>query len=626
MFIKLNNLKLFQKLGIAILIVLVPMVLTFTVLFVERVSMILDAKKELIGAEYGLRIIRAVITPNPVTLKALKEFEASHPKLARIPIRVIDLEGRNLYSRITSASASLESVNRTSGLMLESDAKIYTISQIYLTDFPQLMQIAGFLNQYFEGQSDAQSGIAASQIFIATNRINSLNKLSALLSLNDSDQEVNRVSNSYKKLHQTIETIMSKKDMDSSNSQIYMNELIRGSSEFSEKMSGYLINQIQRKIADEYAYLALYLVFLLSSVLLGFFVMYYIQKSVIKPVKEVTTTMSDLSVGQETKKIEPSLRKDEIGALITAMSRLQQMLVERRNLLDAREIQAEKEKRIDRINQLNDEFRSDSHLLVQIFVSASEQLTSTSGSLSQMADGTHELTHVAASATDQIAVSVDSIVAATKELESALEVIGSQVDAAEIESLDAVTATSSSIILINELSIAADRIGAIVGLINSIASQTNLLALNATIEAARAGESGRGFAIVAGEVKSLAAQTARATDEIATQVASMQEATKNVVATINNITDKIQKMAKDTHEIKQTVSQEKGLTRNISDSVQQVVKDSRTVAKTVSSVKESAVHTSGAASELQSSADDMQIRASNLRDKIDTYLTNICAA
>ena len=88
---------------------------------------------------------------------------------------------------------------------------------------------------------------------------------------------------------------------------------------------------------------------------------------------------------------------------------------------------------------------------------------------------------------------------------------------------------------IAELTRAAGRIGDVVKLITAIAEQTNLLALNATIEAARAGEAGRGFAVVAQEVKALASQTAKATEEIGVQIAGMQAATQDSVATIKEI-------------------------------------------------------------------------------------------
>ena len=92
------------------------------------------------------------------------------------------------------------------------------------------------------------------------------------------------------------------------------------------------------------------------------------------------------------------------------------------------------------------------------------------------------------------------------------------------------------------LSEAGQKIGAVVDLINDIAEQTNLLALNATIEAARAGDAGKGFTVVASEVKNLASQTARATQDISAQIAAMQAETEETVTSIKGISEVINRV------------------------------------------------------------------------------------
>ena len=113
---------------------------------------------------------------------------------------------------------------------------------------------------------------------------------------------------------------------------------------------------------------------------------------------------------------------------------------------------------------------------------------------------------------------------------------------------------------IAELSEAGARIGDVVKLITSIAEQTNLLALNATIEAARAGDAGRGFAVVAQEVKSLAGQTAKATEEISSQIANMQLATEESVGAIKAIGQTIERISDIATSISAAVEQQRGAT------------------------------------------------------------------
>ena len=134
---------------------------------------------------------------------------------------------------------------------------------------------------------------------------------------------------------------------------------------------------------------------------------------------------------------------------------------------------------------------------------------------------------------------------------------------------------------VEELASAAGRIGDVVRLIGDIAAQTNLLALNATIEAARAGDAGRGFAVVAGEVKNLAAQTARATEEIGGQIAAMQAATQGSIVAIRAISGRIEDISTLAAQVACAVEEQGAATAEIASSVQRVAVGTGTVADAI---------------------------------------------
>ena len=153
-------------------------------------------------------------------------------------------------------------------------------------------------------------------------------------------------------------------------------------------------------------------------------------------------------------------------------------------------------------------------------------------------------------------------------------------------------------VTVRSLSDSSNRIGEVVMLINDIASQTNLLALNATIEAARAGEAGKGFAVVANEVKSLANQTARATDEIAQQVAAVQSATQEAVQAIAAITGRIENLHRLATDIAQAVDQQATATADIARSTVETSEGAKGIASRIEEVAAAAGGSTGLANQL----------------------------
>ena len=188
---------------------------------------------------------------------------------------------------------------------------------------------------------------------------------------------------------------------------------------------------------------------------------------------------------------------------------------------------------------------------------------------------------------ERAAANAQNVAAATEELSSSISEISRRVASAAQFSTKAFEEASQTDTTVQALGAAADRIGAVVDLINHIAAQTNLLALNATIEAARAGESGKGFSVVANEVKSLARQTANATEDISAQISSVQKAAKNALTAINNIKNTTQSVCEISTNIATSVDQQDAATKEIASQVSHVVSEIARVSQNISAATRS---------------------------------------
>ena len=190
------------------------------------------------------------------------------------------------------------------------------------------------------------------------------------------------------------------------------------------------------------------------------------------------------------------------------------------------------------------------------------------GSIAGSLTSANEQVTGAASASEETSANVQAVASGAEELSASIGEISRRVAEATKISGQAVEQSKRTNDIVAGLSTSASRIGDVINLINTIAAQTNLLALNATIEAARAGEAGRGFAVVASEVKSLATQTGKATEEIAGQIASVQNATKEAVGAIGDISSTINTINEISATIAAAVEEQNAVTKEISSNMQ----------------------------------------------------------
>ncbi|HET6839922.1 MAG TPA: globin-coupled sensor protein [Bradyrhizobium sp.] len=311
--------------------------------------------------------------------------------------------------------------------------------------------------------------------------------------------------------------------------------------------------------------------------------------------------------------------RDKKDATLSAIAKVNMLDTE--NLISAY-FGAYRQARKDAITEASDRFRG----IITSLSSASNQLEGTARSLSENAGNTTRLATVVANASEDASTNVQSVASATEELASSVRAISTQVQESNRIAASAVQQADETDSRINALSLAANRIGDVIKLITSVAEQTNLLALNATIEAARAGEAGRGFAVVAQEVKALAAQTAKATDEIGIQIAGMQTATQEAVGSIKMISSTIGKISEISNAISAAIEEQGAATQEISGNIQRTAAGTSQVAGTIAEVSHGANQTGAASSQLLSSAKQLSDTTATLQTEIDDFLKTIADA
>lgn len=224
---------------------------------------------------------------------------------------------------------------------------------------------------------------------------------------------------------------------------------------------------------------------------------------------------------------------------------------------------------------------------------------------------------VAASA-EQVTANVQSVAAAAEEFAGSVSAIAHQAAQSTQIAQSAAEEAARTNAVMESLAEAANRIGDIVQIITSIAAQTNLLALNATIEAARAGEAGKGFQIVASEVKALAAHTAKATEEITTQVDAIQATTQVAASSILAIGKTIREIHQLADSISRAVEEQGNTTQEIARSVNEAAAGTGDVSISILGVSQSAGQTGLAADKVLNAASGLSRQAERLKAQIET--------
>ncbi|MDA7946104.1 MAG: methyl-accepting chemotaxis protein [Hyphomicrobiaceae bacterium] len=371
----------------------------------------------------------------------------------------------------------------------------------------------------------------------------------------------------------------------------------------------------------------LYLISAICVLLAATALAFVIGRSITTPIAKLTHAMKALAGGDTDLDVPALGQKDEIGDMAGAVQVFKENAVERTKLMS--ESESEQLKRAERqrkVDELISGFRGTVQKVLDDINNSTGNLDTTAKSLSANAQQTTSQVSSVAAVSEQASQNVQAVSAAAEELSSSISEIAQQITQTTDVVARASTATSETDQKISSLAEAAQKIGEVIVLIQEIAEQTNLLALNATIEAARAGEAGKGFAVVASEVKELSTQTAKATEAISEQISAIQKETDSSVVAIRAIADTMVEVSSSTETIAAAVEEQGSSTAEISNNIQQAAAGSNEVSQNIVSVSKTADEGQKSADQVLSVSKNVSKNSDMLRKVVDDFLSEVSAA
>jgi methyl-accepting chemotaxis protein len=346
-----------------------------------------------------------------------------------------------------------------------------------------------------------------------------------------------------------------------------------------------------------------------------------VMRSVSGPLGRVAQATRRMADGNLDEPVADAERGDEAGEIARAL------MVFRDNMRRNRELEAaalaEQKRRAERAEALERrtaEFDSTVQSLLNEVGEVVQSVAATADRLHHNVDEVGRETASVAAAAAQSTAGVQEVASATEHLRVSSDGIAERIretSAIVGETVRVMEGAGATMALLDD---GAKRIGEVVGLINDIAAQTNLLALNATIEAARAGDAGKGFAVVANEVKNLANQTARATEDIGRQVASMQETVHQAVDANQRVAASIGRIDSVAGAVAGAAAEQGEVTGTILRNVHEAVECGQSVSESISKVSREVEGEGAMAGDLAGMAHSLEDRARSLRSAVTGFL------
>jgi methyl-accepting chemotaxis protein len=366
---------------------------------------------------------------------------------------------------------------------------------------------------------------------------------------------------------------------------------------------------------------------LVGAAVISALVFVLVGSRIAKPIVSLSKNTAAVAAGDLATVVTGADRRDEIGTMARTLETFKQSLTENRRLQAEQQdvLKQASEDRKKARNELASSFEAEVSKSIGEMASTTKEMGRSADAMSGAAQDNVQRSGAVEHTAGQVSDNVQSVAAAVEELAASIREISQQVNSSSSVANSAADRARGAVERINALVATAEQIGSVITLINDIASQTNLLALNATIEAARAGEAGKGFAVVASEVKNLAMQTAKATEEISTQVQAIQHSTGTAAAEISEIAKTIEQINQIGGTVAAAVTEQEAATGEISRAVTQAATGTSELRGNIQTVAESARRSGQTASDMANAVSLVGQRCDELQVRVGEFLKRVRA-
>ena len=365
-----------------------------------------------------------------------------------------------------------------------------------------------------------------------------------------------------------------------------------------------------------------------AGLALSLFLTLMLGRSITRPLNRTVNALEDLGAGRFDAEVSADTSKTEIGRLSRAFVQFRDKMRET-EALRARQLDAERQVEIDRRNtmaRVADEFDTAVGSVVESLFAEVKRTADTVAQLSKSAQASAEGTERVDGAASSVSQNIQTVASAAQELSASINEIGRQIHHTRDIAQQTRNISNQTEQRVAALADSVEAIGSIIEIINTIAEQTNLLALNATIEAARAGEAGRGFSVVASEVKALASQTTKATEDIRKNIEAVRDATREAVDAVRDISNSINGLDEAAGTIAAAVEEQNAATSEISRNTTVTAEQTRAITQTLTEVAKSVSGTDHAARQVEEYSGLMRGRFEEMRREVQAFVGRIRAA